>query len=496
MFATSQRSPSTARFSAPPRARESVHRSPATLTNPAWSRIATGVRVSEPYEPAEREADRAADAVMRGELAAAGAAPGGGAPVQRMCAECEEEQKATVQAQRAESGSAAASGGVTDLAGLDGRGESLPGALRGEFEPRFGRDFGDVRVHADGRAARSARALDANAYTYGRHIVFGAGQFDPGSARGRRLIAHELAHVVQQSPGIARKKLSETEKLENLVSVKYASNERLQQAFDNSPLMKIGECNEAVRLIQEGLVADGFAMPRSTLEDGELDGNFGTETYNTIMNFQSKHKIGRDGIVGRDTLQQLDTLAVANKLPPADHASPVDCRPVARRPQPIAKKPGPVKDCVMHAVYANERSVNFCASSSCGVAVQFDVQRITRTGPKCPPDFAGKTLNERVTIIDAQTSCPHKPQVVTGSAPIQKDGTLVAATDTYGICFPKKSAGELMEFGFTSCDAAMRQELIIDGKVFEVRIISLHVDFQLDLSDPQFLSCSGFGSVS
>ncbi|MCW5621881.1 MAG: DUF4157 domain-containing protein [Burkholderiales bacterium] len=67
------------------------------------------------------------------------------------------------------------------------------------FEPRFGHDFGKVRVHTDARAADSADTLLADAYTAGDHIVFGAGQYAPASSKGRALLAHELAHVAQQA---------------------------------------------------------------------------------------------------------------------------------------------------------------------------------------------------------------------------------------------------------------------------------------------------------
>jgi hypothetical protein len=66
------------------------------------------------------------------------------------------------------------------------------------MEPRFGRDFSRVRVHTDARAAASAQALNALAYTVGRNVVFGAGQYSPGTSQGDRLVAHELTHVVQQ----------------------------------------------------------------------------------------------------------------------------------------------------------------------------------------------------------------------------------------------------------------------------------------------------------
>lgn len=81
------------------------------------------------------------------------------------------------------------------------RGEPLSAALRSSFEPRFGYDFAQVRVHADGEAADAALSVQARAYTSGSDIVFGAGEFAPGTSNGRRLLAHELTHVVQQSSG-------------------------------------------------------------------------------------------------------------------------------------------------------------------------------------------------------------------------------------------------------------------------------------------------------
>ena len=83
-----------------------------------------------------------------------------------------------------------------------GGGEPLDLATRNEMETRFGQDFDDVRVHADSGAAEAARAVRARAFTMGRDIYFGDGKLDPASEEGRRLIAHELTHVVQQSSGV------------------------------------------------------------------------------------------------------------------------------------------------------------------------------------------------------------------------------------------------------------------------------------------------------
>ena len=81
---------------------------------------------------------------------------------------------------------------------LGSSGESLDPETRAFMEPRFRQDFSQVRVHTDPRAAESARSVGAQAYTVGRHLVFGAGRFAPATSQGRQLLAHELSHVVQQ----------------------------------------------------------------------------------------------------------------------------------------------------------------------------------------------------------------------------------------------------------------------------------------------------------
>jgi len=93
------------------------------------------------------------------------------------------------------------------LAGTDGSrggGQPLDAETRSFFEPRFGHSFTHVRVHTDTQAAESAAAVHALAYTVGGNIVFAAGRYAPGSQSGRRLLAHELTHVVQQGGGRPR----------------------------------------------------------------------------------------------------------------------------------------------------------------------------------------------------------------------------------------------------------------------------------------------------
>jgi hypothetical protein len=84
--------------------------------------------------------------------------------------------------------------------------QQLDPAIRMQFERRFGYDFGPVRVHRDGLAAQAAAAVGARAFTAGRDVVFGEGQYAPSTPAGKRLLAHELTHVAQQgAPGVVRR---------------------------------------------------------------------------------------------------------------------------------------------------------------------------------------------------------------------------------------------------------------------------------------------------
>ena len=149
-------------------------------------RLQTKVAIGASNDPLELEADRVADQVL-----AAPANPAvNGAPlrIQRFGGQ-----------PSASTGAAPAS---VDRV-LGGPGRPLDPALQRDMEPRFGHDFSRVRVHSDAIAEQSAQEVRAQAYTVGQDIVFGTGRFAPKTHEGRRLIAHELTHVVQQSGGAA-----------------------------------------------------------------------------------------------------------------------------------------------------------------------------------------------------------------------------------------------------------------------------------------------------
>lgn len=161
------------------RAPEARSRVPIRVPTPAVRAArAAGVRVSQPSEPAEREAAQ----VARRVVALPAAAAAGTALAQRLA-----------RAVPASAASLPAALGVGNSAG-----QPLPAALRRDMEARFGADFSAVRVHTGEPAARASRRLNAAAFTVGSEVFFGRGRFQPASAPGRELIAHELTHTIQQ----------------------------------------------------------------------------------------------------------------------------------------------------------------------------------------------------------------------------------------------------------------------------------------------------------
>jgi Domain of unknown function (DUF4157) len=189
---------------APARGPEALAGLQGTIGNRAFRALLAGgplqrkVRVGAAGDAWEQEAGRVAEAVV-----GAGAAPAihslPASGLQRACDACAEEDEL-----RRLPGAGGAAHDVDEAAvALAGEGAPLAEAERAFFEPRFGRDFGAVRVHADARAAAAARAVGARAFTRGRDIAFADGEYRPGSTEGRRVLAHELTHVVQQDGGAA-----------------------------------------------------------------------------------------------------------------------------------------------------------------------------------------------------------------------------------------------------------------------------------------------------
>ncbi len=166
--------------------------------------IQPALLISQPGDASEAEADRVADRVVT--MRDPPAAPARGGDLQR----------SPLIVQRAPNRAAApapqpAAENVADAATEAAVKEELSGGapmaadVNGFFSRRFGANFGDVRIHTDAKAANLATRLGARAFTYGRHVFFNAGQYNPDSEDGTKLIAHELAHTIQQSAVIQLK---------------------------------------------------------------------------------------------------------------------------------------------------------------------------------------------------------------------------------------------------------------------------------------------------
>jgi hypothetical protein len=177
-------------------------------------KVQAKLTINEPGDEYEQEADRVAEQVMRPSppVAAIAAKADKTADLRRACPcggtcnKCKEEEDHGRLQQKpvasAQTKPAAAPPIVDDV--LSSPGQPLDSATRTYMEPRFGHDFSGVRVHADDRAAASAQAVHARAYTVGRHIVFSSREPSPRSPAAWPLMAHELTHVVQQQGASGR----------------------------------------------------------------------------------------------------------------------------------------------------------------------------------------------------------------------------------------------------------------------------------------------------
>jgi hypothetical protein len=159
-------------------------------------RLQAKLAVSNPNDVYEQEADRVADQVMRMADPQHRSLSNTPVSVQRKCKSCEEKLYRSPESSDAPSVDAATE---RSIGSLSGRGNPLPQSVRAFMEPRFGADFSAVRVHNDAHAHGLARAVNAHAFAVGRNVVFGAGHYAPETENGKRLLAHELTHVVQQT---------------------------------------------------------------------------------------------------------------------------------------------------------------------------------------------------------------------------------------------------------------------------------------------------------
>jgi peptidoglycan hydrolase-like protein with peptidoglycan-binding domain len=189
---------------------------------------------------------------------------------------------------------------LSPIAARFGPGQSLDAATRAYFEPRFGRDFSQVRVHDGPAATRDADARGAEAYTDGHHLVFGAGMFAPGRQSGRLLLAHELAHVVQQGRGL----LEPGGIYLKAKAVRFQDEPTLDEVSDGKKVLKLGDKGEAVIRVAQALSELGHYTPAM------IDHNYDNWLVSAVDKFQTvKGLAGKvnAGEVEKLTFDQLDT---------------------------------------------------------------------------------------------------------------------------------------------------------------------------------------------
>jgi Domain of unknown function (DUF4157) len=183
--------------------------------------IQAKLAVSNPDDPEEQEADQMADRVMRMKNGFPVSAPCSCDGEAESCESCQEKNAAIQRRADANSGRGDAIAAAESVPSIlrNENGHPLDAPTRAFFEPRFGRDFSGIRVHTSDAAAESARSVDAQAYTLGGNVVFAPGKYNPQTSGGRLLLAHELAHTIQQKSRTSRA----------------AIQHRLQREPDDSP---------------------------------------------------------------------------------------------------------------------------------------------------------------------------------------------------------------------------------------------------------------------
>ena len=206
------------------------------------------------------------------------------------------------------------------ITSLRGGGKSLSDAERAFFEPRFGADFSNVRVHAGSQAGGLAETLRAKAFTVNRDIVFGIGQYSPGTSDGRRLLAHELTHVVQQNGGMANvQRLCDPAGLSGRTApVFFPQETTVMDVFNGTQtLVRWTSKRIAVGLVQQALVDLGYNLGAFGPRGDGVDRKFGPVTEQAIRSFQTTEAIGgaAPGMIDQPTIRCLDEVRSKRVVP-------------------------------------------------------------------------------------------------------------------------------------------------------------------------------------
>lgn len=247
-------------------------------------------------------------------------------PIQAKCAECEKEDKVQKkdkkeEEQKVQKKEQNPEAEVQDnelegkLDNSKGGGNGLDKKTKRKMESGFGTDFSNVKIHTDTNAVQMSQELGAQAFTNGNDVYFNKGKYSPDSKEGKHLLAHELTHTVQQTGGKQNsgtiQKSSIANHHDDLQTEKpeFKDNPPLEKANDDQMLISTGQKGEYITDLQEGLMEADQKLPNFG-----ADGDFGNETRNAVVGFQTKNHLNKiDGIVGPETIGALDNFLVKKK---------------------------------------------------------------------------------------------------------------------------------------------------------------------------------------
>lgn len=365
----------------------------------------------------EQEADRIADQV----LAAPAHRPANGGPtrIQRYA--------------RQESGNVEA---ASDSVGrvLTGSGKPLDPALRQDMEKRFCHDFSRVRVHSGPAAEQSAGELSALAYTVDHNIVFGAGQFNPDAQAGRKLIAHELTHVVQQT-GSGGPSGTGQLSAKTIQRAPKGFDELRQGRGTTLPYREATQLLDCIRIM------------------GEKNAEF-----------------CRREALGEDESPSTPFVPPSPSTPATPQQGPGGSIKSGSGKTARILRMEAARGCAFTLTYANERAVDCDVmwkkekgtnppGPLCGKAIVYDITSVTATGPKCPAKLEGLKLSENVKGDHGCTPPSFVWQAGSGCT-IGPGGKLTGCADAYSLC------------GLTSdlkkdCTEIVDQEMEIGGQLAE-----------------------------
>ena len=241
----------------------------------------------------EKEADAMADKVMRMPISNNEDSffkPSVISSVQRKCTHCEEEE--IQRKDNIDDNLTSGNNFESYIGNLNSGGNTISKKTKDFFEPRFGYDFSDVKIHNNTSAARSAQSINALAYTTGNNIVFNENQYSPETDSGKRLLAHELTHVIQQNPNVKSNNPNTIQRKpgdkHDLTAVDLSGDPILEKTFDNEAIIgkSANSFGEHVRRIQEALILLDIQLPVFG-----ADGHFGSGTENAVKEFQRRRQI-------------------------------------------------------------------------------------------------------------------------------------------------------------------------------------------------------------